>query len=81
MANSSSMIELLIGRILTGLGSAIGTSPAIVYITGTGTRCTVYPPLSSIIAHTGFSNDFSKEMRFLIFQAILNKFQFILFYS
>lgn len=33
IANSSSMAELLIGRILTGLGSAIGTSPAIVYIT------------------------------------------------
>lgn len=79
MANSSSMIELLIGRILTGLGSAIGTSPAIVYITGTGTGCIVYPPLSSIIAHTRFSNDFSIEIRFLIFLPFLNKFHFILF--
>ncbi|XP_055296426.1 facilitated trehalose transporter Tret1-2 homolog [Sitodiplosis mosellana] len=33
IANASNMIELLLGRILTGLGSAIGTSPAIVYIT------------------------------------------------
>lgn len=33
IANASDMSELLIGRILTGLGSAIGTSPAIVYIT------------------------------------------------
>lgn len=33
IANASNMPELLIGRILTGLGSAVGTSPAIVYIT------------------------------------------------
>ena len=33
IANASNIAELLIGRILTGLGSAIGTSPAIVYIT------------------------------------------------
>lgn len=33
IANASSLYELLAGRILTGLGSAIGTSPAIVYIT------------------------------------------------
>lgn len=33
IANASSMTELLLGRILTGLGSAMGTSPAIVYIT------------------------------------------------
>lgn len=33
IAEASSIYELLAGRILTGLGSAIGTSPAIVYIT------------------------------------------------
>lgn len=33
IANASSMTELLLGRIFTGLGSAMGTSPAIVYIT------------------------------------------------
>lgn len=33
IANASSIYEILGGRILTGLGSAIGTSPAIVYIT------------------------------------------------
>lgn len=33
IATGRNFYELLIGRILTGLGSAIGTSPAIVYIT------------------------------------------------
>lgn len=33
IANATNMAELLFGRIMTGLGSAIGTSPAIVYIT------------------------------------------------
>lgn len=33
IAIATNMYTLLIGRILTGLGSAIGTSPAIVYIT------------------------------------------------
>lgn len=33
IATATNMYTLLIGRILTGLGSAVGTSPAIVYIT------------------------------------------------
>lgn len=33
IATGTNFYLLLIGRILTGLGSAIGTSPAIVYIT------------------------------------------------
>lgn len=33
IATATNMPLLLIGRILTGLGSAVGTSPAIVYIT------------------------------------------------
>lgn len=33
MATASNIYMLLAGRILTGLGSAVGTSPAIVYIT------------------------------------------------
>lgn len=33
IAIASDVYTILIGRILTGLGSAIGTSPAIVYIT------------------------------------------------
>lgn len=33
MATATNVYMLLAGRILTGLGSAIGTSPAIVYIT------------------------------------------------
>lgn len=33
IANASNFVELLIGRIFTGLGAAMGTSPAIVYIT------------------------------------------------
>lgn len=33
IATATNMPVLLIGRILTGLGSAVGTSPAIVYIT------------------------------------------------
>lgn len=33
IATAPNMAMLLIGRILTGLGSAVGTSPAIVYIT------------------------------------------------
>lgn len=33
IATANGMLQLLGGRILTGLGAAIGTSPAIVYIT------------------------------------------------
>lgn len=33
IASASNFAEMLVGRILTGLGSAMGTSPAIVYIT------------------------------------------------
>lgn len=33
IATSTNMTTLMAGRILTGLGAAVGTSPAIVYIT------------------------------------------------
>lgn len=33
IATSDNFLQMFIGRILTGLGCAIGTSPAIVYIT------------------------------------------------
>lgn len=70
IARAESIYELLAGRILTGLGSAIGTSPAIVYITEVarpdlrGSLISTAPTLASLGKHTRFWLQFIREFVF-----------------
>lgn len=77
IANSSSFAQILLGRILTGLGSAMGTSPAIVYITEVarpdlrGSLISSAPTLASLGMVISYAEGAFMEWRMIAWLAII----------